>query len=31
VVVGLLLMLGGGGALAAGFVDLPLERDVGNA
>ena len=30
-VVGLLLMLGGGGALAAGFVDLPLERDVGNA
>ncbi len=30
-VVGLLLMLGGGGALASGFVDLPLERDVGNA
>ncbi len=30
-VVGLLLVLGGGGALAAGFVDLPLERDVGNA
>jgi len=30
-VVGLLLMLGGGAALASGFVDLPLERDVGNA
>ncbi len=30
-VVALLLMLGGGGALASGFVDLPLERDVGNA
>jgi serine/threonine-protein kinase len=30
-VVGLLLMLGGGAALASGFVDLPLERDVGQA
>src|SRR5918998_2729522 len=30
-VVGLLLMLGGGAALASGFVDLPLERDVGSA
>ncbi len=30
-VVALLLMLGGGAALAAGFVDLPLERDVGKA
>jgi len=27
----LLLMLGGGGALAAGFLDLPLEQDVGKA
>ena len=27
----LLLMLGGGGALAAGFLDLPLEQDVGRA
>ena len=30
-IVGLLLVLGGGGALAAGFVDLPLEREVGSA
>ena len=29
-VVGLLLVLGGGGALAAGLVDLPLEREVGS-
>ena len=30
-VVGLLLVLGGGGALASGFVDLPLEREVSSA
>jgi serine/threonine-protein kinase len=30
-VLALFLMLGGGGALAAGFVDLPVEREVGDA